>query len=51
MGDLKLTLKNRLSNSKPLTSEDILASCKAYDIFHGVYMRDTLPEKKRCGNN
>jgi hypothetical protein len=46
MSDLKPMLKRRLRNSKPLSSEDILNSCKSYELFNGVYMRDTLPEKK-----
>jgi len=46
MTELKPILKNKLSNSKPLTNEDIQASCKKYKSFHGVYMRDTLPRKK-----
>jgi len=49
MTELKKEIWNKLKNSKPMSDQEIKIKCKYSKLFHGVYMRDTLPKKKVKG--
>ena len=47
--DLRVEIYNKLKNVAPLSNHDILNKCKYSKLFHGVYMRDTLPKERMNG--
>ena len=49
MTELKKEIWNKLKNSKPMSDQEIKIKCKYSKLFHGVYMRDTLPKERIKG--
>jgi len=47
MTELKKEIWNKLKNAKPMSDQEIRNKCKYSKLFHGVYMRDTLPSQKK----